>query len=389
MGRLLDAWYEVPIQRRKRWVLTLAGAALLVAVIWAARAVLLPYILGLALAYFLSPTIKWIERELQALGSHKGLRFLHPAARPLAILFAYILLIALLVGFFSMVVPLVVEQAVALWEEREVIWDYVSGVADDALEQYRLLPPSLQKQMEESLGRFNEFIANAFEQAMKGTAVAISYTVSLVLAFLIIPLWTFFLLKDARELEQSLLKSVPGPLREDVMKVVALVDGVFGSYLRGQLFLALIIGVVSTIGYSLLGVRFSLVLGVMAAVFELIPNIGPVLGGIPAVLVALIQDPVLALWTALFAFGIQQVENMFLTPRVVGHSVKLHPVVVMVVLIMGSEIGGLAGLFLAPVVTAVLRDLFRYVYYRLEDCPLSPAEALRKVWEVDEFDIGG
>ncbi len=113
------------------------------------------------------------------------------------------------------------------------------------------------------------------------------------------------------------------------------------------------------------------------------------LGGIPAVLVALIQDPVLALWTALFAFGIQQVENMFLTPRVVGHSVKLHPVVVMVVLIMGSEIGGLAGLFLAPVVTAVLRDLFRYVYYRLEDCPLSPAEALRKVWEVDEFDIGG
>ena len=251
MGRLLDAWYEVPVQRRKRWVLTLAGAALVVAVIWAARAVLLPYILGLALAYFLSPTIKWIERELQALGSHKGLRFLHPAARPLAILFAYILLIALLVGFFSMVVPLVVEQAVALWEEREVIWDYVSGVADDALEQYRLLPPSLQKQMEESLGRFNEFIANAFEQAMKGTAVAISYTVSLVLAFLIIPLWTFFLLKDARELEQSLLKSVPVPLREDVMKVVALVDGVFGSYLRGQLFLALIIGVVSTIGYSL------------------------------------------------------------------------------------------------------------------------------------------
>lgn len=389
MGRLLDAWYEVPIQRRKRWVLTLAAAALLVAVIWAARAVLLPYILGLALAYFLSPTIKWIERELQALGSHKGLRFLHPAARPLAILFAYILLIALLVGFFSMVVPLVVEQAAALWEEREVIWDYISGVADDALEQYRLLPPSLQKQMEESLGRFNEFIANAFEQTMKGTAVAISYTVSLVLAFLIIPLWTFFLLKDAHELEQSLLKSVPVPLREDVVKIVALIDGVFGSYLRGQLFLALIIGVISTIGYSLLGVRFSLVLGVMAAVFELIPNIGPVLGGIPAVLVALIQDPMLALWTALFAFGIQQVENMFLTPRVVGRSVKLHPVVVMVVLIMGSEIGGLAGLFLAPVITAVMRDLFRYVYYRLEDCPLPPAEALRKVWEVEEFDIGG
>ena len=128
-------------------------------------------------------------------------------------------------------------------------------------------------------------------------------------------------------------------------------------------------------------------LGLLAGIFELIPNIGPLLGAIPAVLVALTQNPVLALWVAVYAVGIQQVENIFISPRVLGRSVKLHPVIVMVVLVIGSELGGLAGLFLAPVLAAALRDLFRYLYYRSSDEPLAPDAALAKVWHGDRFEI--
>jgi predicted PurR-regulated permease PerM len=113
----------------------------------------------------------------------------------------------------------------------------------------------------------------------------------------------------------------------------------------------------------------------------MIPNIGPTLGAIPAVLVALVQEPVLALWTAIYAFAVQQVENLFVSPRVLGRSVQLHPVIVMVVLVIGSEIGGILGLFLAPVTTAVLRDLFRYVYYRVSEENMPPKAALQKVWQ--------
>ena len=388
MSRLFDAWLDIPVQRRKRLILMLAVLFIVGGIFWAARAVLFPYFFGLALAYLISPLVRWAEKGLCYLGNYKGLGFFKHIARALAILFAYIVLIALLVGFFSMVVPLVVQQAQALWDERDAVWTYLSGVADDLIEQYQLLPSSVQSQVEETLGRFNELVATAFQQAMEGTAIAISYTVSLVLAILIIPFWTFYLLKDSNKLKQSLIMSIPTVIRQDVLKVAALVDGVLGAYLRGQLFLGVVIGAVSTIGYSLLGVRFSLVLGVTSGVFELIPNIGPILGGIPAVLVALTQDPILALWTALFAFGIQQVENLFLTPGVLGRSVKLHPVVVMVALVIGSEIGGLFGLFLAPVITAVLRDLFRYFYYRFEDVPLSPAEALQRIWESGDFEVG-
>ena len=80
-------------------------------------------------------------------------------------------------------------------------------------------------------------------------------------------------------------------------------------------------------------------------------------------------------------------ENLFLTPRVLGRSVKLHPVLIMVVLVIGSELGGLLGLFLSPVITAVLRDLFRYLYYRFGDVPASPEEALHLVLAEDKFEL--
>jgi predicted PurR-regulated permease PerM len=91
--------------------------------------------------------------------------------------------------------------------------------------------------------------------------------------------------------------------------------------------------------------------------------------------------------TAIFVIAIQQFENIFLTPRVLGESVQIHPAVVMVVLVIGSELGGLLGLFLAPVITALLRDLFKYVYYRLADDPLSPEGALYKVYRGEAFRV--
>lgn len=387
MGRLTDAWFNISPQRRKRLVLLSLALVLLSAIFWAARAVLAPYFVGLGLAYILSPSVHWMERGLKRLGQYRRLAFFRRIARPLAITLTYLLAIAAVVGFFSLVVPVVTEQAKSLWSEREVAGTYLYELGEDLLEQYRLLPPQVQTQIEATVNKFSETFGHMVQQALGGTAIAFSYTVSLVLAILIIPFWTFYLLKDSKELGRATLHSIPVQFRKDVLNIVILADSIFASYLRGQLLLGTIIGLLSMIGYSLLGVRFAVLLGLISGVFELLPNIGPILGGIPAVLVALTQEPILALWTALLAFGIQQVENLFLTPRVLGRSVKLHPVLVMIVLVIGSEIGGVVGLFLAPVTTALLRDVFRYIYYRVEESPLAPDAALHKVWEGGSFDM--
>jgi len=368
-------------------VLVLVSLFVIALIVWSARTVLVPYAFGLILAYVLAPLIRFFERGFLWLSQRRYLGFLKRPARGLAIGVVYLLVLAVLVGFFSVLVPVLIEQGKALWETRDTIWQYIYQLGEDAVEQYRLLPEQVREQVDENLNKFGEQIGRIIQQAVGGTAVVISYTFSLVLAILIIPFWTFYLLLDSRKLGQTFVHSIPISIRQDVLKLVTLIDAVFASYLRGQLFLALIIGAISTIFLGIAGVQFALILGVIAGIFELIPNIGPILGAIPAILVALAQNPTLALVTAIYAVVIQQIENIFITPRVLGRSVQLHPVLVMVVLVIGSELGGLLGLFLAPVTTAVLRDVFRYLYFRLEEIPLSPSEALEKVWEAEVFDM--
>lgn len=387
MGILIERWLAIPAVRRRRLVLVSLAVVLLGAVIWRARVVLTPFVVGLGLAYILSPIVKLIERGWRWIGAWRRWRFFRRSARVVAVIVTYLLVIALLVGFFSLIVPLVVQQGQTLWTEREKVWDYLTGLGDDMMAQYQLLPPQVQAQIDDTLDRFSRELGTIIQQALGNTAVAISYTVTLVLAVLLIPFWTFFLLLDAATLARAARRTIPSLIRDDVLKIMRLVDTAFSSYLRGQLFLGLIIGTVSAVAFSIMGVRFAIFLGLFAGMFELIPNIGPWLGAVPAVLVALTQRPVLALWVALYALALQQIENIFIAPRILGRSVKLHPVVVIVVLVIGSELGGVLGLFLAPLITAVLRDVFRYLYYRVSDPALSPDEVLRQVWRTEMFDL--
>ncbi|MFP4345901.1 MAG: AI-2E family transporter [Anaerolineales bacterium] len=380
-----ESWMLMPEQKRKRIGLVVLTFSLLLWILWSARAVLWPFALGLGMAYILAPFVRGIVRGLEWVARKSSIDFLTKIARPFAIVVSYLVLIGLLVGFFALVVPLVVEQSKALWEQRDSIWEFVSRVGEDLLAQFQLLPARVQQQVEEALNRLGTTITDVFTQALESTASAISYTVSLVIAIAVIPFWTFYLLKDSTALGKALMCSMPDVLRDDVRAVGALVDRDLGGFLRGQLLMMLAVGLMSTAGYSIVGLNFAVLLGLIAGLLEFIPNLGPLLGAIPAVLVALTINPVMALWTALVAFIVQQIENLVLAPRVLGESVQLHPVVIMVVLVIGSEIAGLVGLFLAPIVTAVLRDLFRYFYFRFSTHLLTPEQALARVLKREDF----
>jgi predicted PurR-regulated permease PerM len=127
------------------------------------------------------------------------------------------------------------------------------------------------------------------------------------------------------------------------------------------------------------GVDFALLLGLTAGAFEILPYVGPILGAIPALIVAVLQSPMTALWTLVVFLIIQQLENFFLVPRIAGESVKLHPALVMVVLVVGNEALGLWGMLVAVPLTAVIRDVFKYFYLRFADEEVSPMEAMARV----------
>jgi predicted PurR-regulated permease PerM len=160
-------------------------------------------------------------------------------------------------------------------------------------------------------------------------------------------------------------------------------DKVWSGFLRGQVLLSIIIGVMTTVALMILGVRNALLLGILAGVLEVVPTIGPVIAMLPAVAIAFFQgstnwaiDPTLfALIVILTYFAIQQLENHLIVPNVLGASVDLPPVVILIGTLIGASLAGVVGIFLAAPVIATGRLFFRYVLQKLFEPLPEPSES--------------
>jgi len=357
--------------RRNRFILITGLVLIVLVLLWLARGALFPYVFALVLAYLMLPAVNWLEAQFRRRLPAFGL------ARPLAIILVYLLAIGLLALFFALVVPVITQQFNALWANRYTLGARVQSLAERFLNWYHQnVPELLQVQIEDLLRRASGSLASAAQMGVTRTLDVLTSTVSFILGMLVIPFWLFYILYDQSKATRWAVGLVPARYRADFFNLLRIVDSVLGAYLRGQLLLCLFIGLMATIGLMLLGVQFPAVLGLIAGVFEILPFIGPIIGLVPAVIVATIQSPLLGLWTLLLFLGIQQVENLLLVPRISGRAVQLHPALIMVVLVIGNEVAGLWGMLLAVPFTAIVRDLFKYLYLRTLDEPVPPQEAL-------------
>jgi predicted PurR-regulated permease PerM len=380
---------DIAPARRNRLILWAALVLLVGSMIWASRTVLLPYVLGLILAYLLLPLVNWLDRHLPARLHSWGV------ARPLAILLTYLLLFLLVAGIITFFVPLIIDQVNVLIENWPSLtqtvrewgtqgWGWYNRVID-SVEQ---LSPSWKDTIENSLRGVGTEVLAVLQEGVVATVRTLSSTVSFIIGLVVIPFWLFYLLHDESQVKEGLMRALPQQIRDDVRCMARLIDDVLSAYIRGQLLLCLFVGGLATLSLFIIGVPFALVLGLIAGIFEILPYVGPILGAIPALIVALLADPWSALWVAIAFFAIQQVENLVLVPRISGESVKLHPAMIMVVLVVGNELAGFWGMLIAVPVTAVIRDLFKYLYLRFLDEPLDPEEAMTNVRTGQEVQLG-
>lgn len=165
---------------------------------------------------------------------------------------------------------------------------------------------------------------------------------------------TFYLLLEKEDLEKRI--ALLFVRREEKMReLIIQIEDRLGSWLRGQLFLSFIIGLLSYIGLLILNVPYALPLSLLAAVFEVVPVIGPIISAIPAILIALTISPILAMGVAAMYFIIQQLENHLIVPQVMKRAVGLNPLVVILAIAIGSRILGFAGALLAVPLVVVLQ----------------------------------
>jgi predicted PurR-regulated permease PerM len=361
-------------QRRNRLILVIALVLLVCSLLWAARGELFPFVFALVLAYVMLPLVNLLDRGLRRLAPRFG------GTRGVAVLITYLISILLVVAFFRLLLPVIGQQFSALWGNRREIASAVQELADRGLVWYReTVPADIQTQIDAAVRQAGARLGGTVQTGLVQTISAVTNTVTFVIGLVIVPIWLFYVLNEQSRFMRAAVQLVPESVRSDVVNVVRIADRIFSKYLRGQLILCVVVGAAATLGLTLLGVRFPVVLGVVAGVFEILPFYGPIIGAVPAVLVALIQQPLLAVWTIVLFLVIQQMENVLLVPRISGKAVELHPALIAVVLIIGSRVAGVWGAILAVPLTAIIRDVFKYLYLRFLDQPVEPKEALARI----------
>lgn len=186
---------------------------------------------------------------------------------------------------------------------------------------------------------------------------------SLIMTFTI----AFYITVEKKAVKQLVPTIIPVKYRHFVNKFLASSQDKVGAWGRGMIVLCLTVGILTYIGLSILGIRFALVLALIAAVTELVPWIGPWLGGIPAFIVGLAISPLTGLWVAILYIVVQQIENSFIVPYVMKRAVGLNPLVTIIVLLIGGKVAGFWGMVLAVPIATVLSILFQeYMKFREE-----------------------
>jgi predicted PurR-regulated permease PerM len=345
-----------------------------VAVLWVLWQVISPILhtlvlFGLAavLAFALSGPVNMLSQRL--------------GNRLIAIMSVYLVVGIVVVGGLALIAGPFVSQATEL---AAALPQYASDLQARAPEVQTTLG---QYGINTDLDQLKAQAASAIEQGgtdvlknMVGTLAGVGGLIlDIVLALVI----SFYLLADGKRMGERSLALIPSQHRAKAVFLQANVARVLGGYLRGQLVLALIIGVLAGVGCAVIGLPYAVVIGVLAGLFELVPMFGPILSVIPAVLVALFMPFPTVIWVVLYFLLIQQVENNVLAPRISGHAVGLHPLGAMFALLAGFQLAGLLGALFAVPLAGVLWVLLGAAYRNVvieprPHRPLFPMPQLRR-----------
>jgi predicted PurR-regulated permease PerM len=354
---------RVTPQERNRLILVSIAAIVLIWLLVHSYSALGPFILALVLAYLMLPLVDRLSTYLP---------------RAVSILGVYLIFALAVWAFLAWLVPVISDQIDDLVKQAPTYWEQARHWATDLVQWYNSLPlsPEARQSIENAARNSLGAIGSAIQQGVVETLRFIGRAMGVVVGLLIIPFWLFYVLKDKNRGIIAFNNMLPRSWRSDVWRILRIINGVLSSYIRGQLLLALAVGVASTIGLALVGAPYAFLLGLISGLTEIVPVIGPIVGAIPGLILAAFHPEgwVMVLKVLAVYVVVQQLENHLLVPKIQGDSVKLHPAIIMVALVIGSQVAGLWGLIIAVPVAAIMRDVYLYLYRRFAE-GYSPREA--------------
>lgn len=301
-----------------------------------------PLVLALAIIFLLNPIVS----RLQRVG----------VPRALGTAVVYLVVIMLLVLIVAAISPVMGRQFEELGDRLPELQQSLIRLGENVAGRFGV---SLEESLSTGLDRLREQLFSGVGQITRIAGGALH----LVLTFVLAPFIALYLLIDLPRLQKAFIDHLPPQYRDDWLELLRKCGGAVGSFFRGQLLVAAIVGTLAAVSLLIIKVPFWLPLGILVGFFNLIPLIGPFVGGAIAVVVAAVDGGLgRALAAAIAMVAIQQLDNHFITPNVIGRTLRLHPVTIILALIAGGAIGGLFGMLLAVPATGVGKILILHYY---------------------------
>ncbi|KOP78788.1 AI-2E family transporter [Cytobacillus solani] len=302
------------------------------------KTIFLPFVVAGILFYLCRPLVNWLEKK--------------KVPRWIAILVAYVAIILIIYGIIRLVGPVINDQLERFVDNLPAM---VSTVMDGV------------KYVQENRSTFPDFVQEAFLKAsteletrlesnagniangILGVFGWIGGFINTIFYLVLVPFILFYMLKDSHRFAPSVAVLFPQSKRDHVKNILKEMDKTISTYIQGQMLVSIIVGVLLYIGYLIIGLNYSLVLAMFGMFTNVIPFLGPYIAVVPAFLVALFQDPVMALYVAIIMLVAQQIEGNIVSPNIMGKTLKIHPLTIIVLILSAGNFMGIIGIiFVIP-----------------------------------------
>ncbi|HHW48936.1 MAG TPA: AI-2E family transporter [Clostridiaceae bacterium] len=306
-----------------------------------------PFILAAIISYLFHPVVIWLESR--------------NIPRKYGILLIYLVFSVLVVTVMVFIVPVFINSAKELANtlpdmaaKYEGVFNKLTGFIKSSN-----WPSEFKNAIFREIQNGTAFVQNYISDILKKALSVFIETVSMLFNIFLSMVIAYYFLKDAGFFRESVLSIVPRKWRNWMIGTGREINSILSNFIQGQLLTALIVGVLEIIGLVIVGAKYALVLGTFGGIANVIPYFGPVIGAIPAVAIALIESPVKAVWTALVFIIVQQLDNNFISPRIIEGRVGLHPVTTIFAVLVGETFFGIPGMLIAVPVTGIIKVILK------------------------------
>jgi predicted PurR-regulated permease PerM len=306
------------------------------------KVVLTPFLVAMVISYMLNPIVNLLHDR--------------KVPRTAAVFLIYTVFISVSIVILMNVIPMFMNQVEELNKHMPDLTMRAQSMVDH-FNNNDVLPSSVRDGINKSIASMEKQV----EERIANFLNNIGAVVNVLFIAMIVPFLAFYMMKDLDVFERAALQYVPRMRRKQAVRLMKDIDAALGSYIRGQLIVSLCIGVLAYIGYLIIGMPYPLLMACVVSLFDIIPYLGPFFGALPALVMASTISWKMVLMVIIVNVICQNLESNVISPQVVGKSMKMHPLTIILVLLIGGELAGILGMILAVPFYAAMKVVVQHV----------------------------